>query len=139
MFNFIHIMKTDPPPAIITTNVLTKVHEDWTINVTLMILTRKLPALSWQPITNFIMTKFYEDWIINVTSEVLTSNVTSRVKRFLTSCDPVWISTISLDKSKFHKDQTTSVSSRVLTRQNIDDGDRQKVIPKPHHENAVLR
>ncbi|KAH3719751.1 hypothetical protein DPMN_062622 [Dreissena polymorpha] len=120
MFNFIHIMKTDPPP----------------------VLTRKTPspltAANYIIKTNFIMTKFYEDWIINVTSEVLTSNVTSRV--FLTSCDPVWISTkISLDKSKFHKDQTTSVSSRVLTRQNIDDGDRQKVIPKPHHENAVLR
>ncbi|KAH3719749.1 hypothetical protein DPMN_062620 [Dreissena polymorpha] len=89
------------------------IHEEWTINVTFRVLTRKTPSplMAANCFTNFIMTKFYKDWIIN----------TSRV--ILTSCDP--------DKSKFHKDQTT--------RQNIDDGDRQKVIPKAHHENAVLR
>ncbi|KAH3771556.1 hypothetical protein DPMN_172880 [Dreissena polymorpha] len=65
---------------IIETNLLTKFHEDWTINVASRVLTKKNSPphvamfLKQQKIigTN-LQTKFHDDWKINVTSRVLTS------------------------------------------------------------------
>ncbi|KAH3853145.1 hypothetical protein DPMN_095667 [Dreissena polymorpha] len=58
---------------IIETNLLTKVHEDWTINVASRMLTRKNVPPWWPYIigTN-LLTKFHDDRKINVTSRVLT-------------------------------------------------------------------
>ncbi|KAH3728759.1 hypothetical protein DPMN_054720 [Dreissena polymorpha] len=91
--------KTAPPPGshvfrqtrtifkliqdIVRKNVLTKFHEDWTINVTSRVLTRFYYTLKpykvnchapWRPyiIGTHVLTKFHEDWTKNVTSRVLT-------------------------------------------------------------------
>ncbi|KAH3813632.1 hypothetical protein DPMN_142097 [Dreissena polymorpha] len=53
-------------------NLLTKFHEDWTINMTSKV--KNAPPLGshvFQTHTNFL-TKFHEDWTINVASRVLT-------------------------------------------------------------------
>ncbi|KAH3769996.1 hypothetical protein DPMN_171275 [Dreissena polymorpha] len=75
--------KTLPP--IIRTNVLTKLHEDWTINVTSRVLTRKFAPptgghvfqrtgtifkLSITIIETNVLPKFHEDCTINMTSRV---------------------------------------------------------------------
>ncbi|KAH3811548.1 hypothetical protein DPMN_139958 [Dreissena polymorpha] len=56
---------------IIETNLLTKCHEDWTINVASRVLTRK-NARPWWPyiIGTNLLTKFHDDRNINVTSRV---------------------------------------------------------------------
>ncbi|KAH3714681.1 hypothetical protein DPMN_057371 [Dreissena polymorpha] len=64
-------MKTAPPLAPIQTNVLTKFHEDWTINVSSRVFTRFF-KLGQDIIWTNILTKFNEDSTINVTSRVLT-------------------------------------------------------------------
>ncbi|KAH3848902.1 hypothetical protein DPMN_091286 [Dreissena polymorpha] len=138
--------------------MLTKFHEDWTINVTPRVLTMKTssPPCGQQD----VLTNLNEDWTIKVTSRELTRktaplhgghfhedwtvHVTSRV---LTSfrTRPRYQDIIGTNLlTKFHEDQTTNVASRVLTRQNVDDVRRtthggQKVIPKAHHEHVVLR
>ncbi|KAH3796995.1 hypothetical protein DPMN_150571 [Dreissena polymorpha] len=57
----------------IGTNLLTKFHDDRSINVASRVLTRKKAALWWPYIirTN-LLTKFHEDWKINLASRVLT-------------------------------------------------------------------
>ncbi|KAH3804351.1 hypothetical protein DPMN_132635 [Dreissena polymorpha] len=68
---FIFIISQD----IIKFNLLTKFHEDWTINVASRVLTRNNapPSERIQDIigTN-LLTKFHEDWKINMASRVLT-------------------------------------------------------------------
>ncbi|KAH3807143.1 hypothetical protein DPMN_135476 [Dreissena polymorpha] len=143
--------KNAPP---LLTNLLTKLHEDWTINVASRVLTRKTaPPPSghfhddWGKIvtsreftrntaptpgghTN-ILTKLHEDWESNVTSTVFTSFELS----------PGINGTNVL--TKFHEDQTMNVASRVFTRQNVDDrrttDQGQKAITKAHHDHIVLR
>ncbi|KAH3833285.1 hypothetical protein DPMN_106591 [Dreissena polymorpha] len=79
---------------IIETNLLTKFHEDWTINVASRVLTRKnAPPL------------FHDDRNINVTSRVLTRKI----------APPLWwpyIIRMNL-LTEFHEDRTINVASRV--------------------------
>ncbi|KAH3728893.1 hypothetical protein DPMN_054856 [Dreissena polymorpha] len=90
----------------IGTNVLTKFHEDWPINVTnidncpppgghVFQRTITIFKLTRAIVRTNVLIKFHKDWIINVTSRVLTSS------NILT---------------KFHEHWTTNVTSRVLTR-----------------------
>ncbi|KAH3861278.1 hypothetical protein DPMN_024205 [Dreissena polymorpha] len=140
-FHSIHIDKTAPPPGghvfspILTIfklirdineiNVLTKVHNDWAINVNttpppggrVFQWTATIFELNHYIIKTNILTKLHEDWAANVTSTVFTS---------------------------FELIRDNNVASRVFTRQNVDDARRtthhgQKVITKAHHEHAVLR
>ncbi|KAH3719810.1 hypothetical protein DPMN_062686 [Dreissena polymorpha] len=75
-------------PTINTTNLRTKFHEDWAINVTSRVLTTKTDPtpgghifqqtktifkLSLAIIKTNVQTKFHEDWTINVPPRVLTS------------------------------------------------------------------
>jgi len=118
-FYYSHIRKTAPPPGshvfqqtrtifklirdIVRTNVLTKFHEDWTINVTSRVLTRfyyshirkTAPPLGghvfhptetiFELVQDFIgthvPTKFHEDWTKNVTSRVLTRFYLSHIRK----------------------------------------------------------
>jgi len=121
-FYYSHIRKTATPPGshvfqptgtifklvqdIIRTNVLTKFHEDWTINVTSRVLTRfyyshirkTAPPLGghvfhptetiFELVQDFIgthvPTKFHEDWTKNVTSRVLTRFYYSHIRKTAT-------------------------------------------------------
>ncbi|KAH3842079.1 hypothetical protein DPMN_115567 [Dreissena polymorpha] len=138
---------------IIETILLTKFHEDWTINVASRVFARKnapphgshvfqanvtIFELIQDIIQTNLLTKFHEDWTINVTSRVLirkttpppsghlledwASNVTSTVFELSRGINETNVLT------KFHLDQTIHVTSRVFTRQNVDDG--QKAITK---------
>ncbi|KAH3843342.1 hypothetical protein DPMN_116857, partial [Dreissena polymorpha] len=77
-----------PSPYNIRRNVLTKFHEDWTINVTsrpyknapshvghVFRQTRAIFQLIQDIITINVMTKFHEDWTINVTSNSIGKNL----------------------------------------------------------------
>ncbi|KAH3844351.1 hypothetical protein DPMN_086609 [Dreissena polymorpha] len=102
MFYYSHIRKNAPPSSghvfqpkgiifklvqyIIGMNLLTKVHEDWTINVASRMLTRFYYMKNAPPLGSHVfqtkisfgtnlLTKFHEDRKINVASRVLTSNV----------------------------------------------------------------
>ncbi|KAH3734006.1 hypothetical protein DPMN_040445 [Dreissena polymorpha] len=59
---------------IIGTNLLTKFHDDRTINMASTVLTRKNATPPWRPyiINTNLVTKFHEDWTINVPSRELT-------------------------------------------------------------------
>ncbi|KAH3878046.1 hypothetical protein DPMN_001926 [Dreissena polymorpha] len=119
---FIHIqdiMKNAPPTAtgtifelvqyIIGKNLLTKFHDDRTINMASRVLTRKNATPPWRPYiigTNHL-TKFHDDQTINVASRVLTRKIATL---------PDIIRTNLL--TKFHEDWTIHVASRVFTRKN---------------------
>ncbi|KAH3702262.1 hypothetical protein DPMN_077273 [Dreissena polymorpha] len=118
--------KTAPPPCshvfqqtrtifkliqdIVRKNVLTKFHEDWTINVTSRVLTRFYYTL--KPY------KFHDDWTKNVTSrETATppgSHVFQPTRTIFELVQDIIIKTVL---TKFHEDWTINVTSRVLTRQ----------------------
>ncbi|KAH3871714.1 hypothetical protein DPMN_034925 [Dreissena polymorpha] len=98
---------------IIATNLLTKFHEDWTINVTSNVFTMKnaqplgifvfqANVTIFEVIQDIIETnlpiKFHEDWTINVASRVLT------------------MKTAPAPGSHFHDDWAKIVTSRVFTR-----------------------
>ncbi|KAH3716265.1 hypothetical protein DPMN_058984 [Dreissena polymorpha] len=126
-----------PSRPYIITNVLTKFHEDWTYNKTSRVLTRKTAPPPGGH-TN-VLTKFPENWKLKVTSRVLTSFFFNLTYFEL---DHNIIGTYLL--TKFHEDQTINVASIVLTMQNVDDGrqsthDGHKAITKAHHEHVVLR
>ncbi|KAH3784660.1 hypothetical protein DPMN_162623 [Dreissena polymorpha] len=149
-FYYSHIRKNAPPPPgslffqaniiifkliqdIIKTNLLTKFHEDWTINVASRVFTRfyyshikpykeKCPApgghvfkatktifkLIQDNIGTNLLTKFHDDQKLNVTSRVLTRKI----------APPLWwpyIIGMNL-LTKFHEDRTINVASKVLTR-----------------------
>ncbi|KAH3805123.1 hypothetical protein DPMN_133420 [Dreissena polymorpha] len=114
---------------IIQTNLLTKFHEDWTINVASRVLTSKTAPPPgghvFSPIWSIfevvrdinetnVLTKFHDDWAKIVTSSVFTSFVLNRGI----------IGTNVL--TKFHEDQVINVASRVFTRQNVDEGRQTK-------------
>ncbi|KAH3842602.1 hypothetical protein DPMN_116100 [Dreissena polymorpha] len=67
---------------IIRTNVLTKFHEDWTINVTPRVKNVSPPGDHiFQPTTN-LLTKFHEDQTINVISQSFNkANLDTKDKR----------------------------------------------------------
>ncbi|KAH3838948.1 hypothetical protein DPMN_112366 [Dreissena polymorpha] len=95
-------------PAPITTNVRTKFHEDWSINVTSRVFKRFYYSHT------YFLTKFQEDLTINVN---FISNTTSDIigKTCLT---------------RFHDNQAINVTYRVLTRKTVDDALRTKCDPK---------
>ncbi|KAH3696146.1 hypothetical protein DPMN_083609 [Dreissena polymorpha] len=95
---------------IIETNLLTKFHEDWTINVASRVLTRKnaLPL-------------FHEDQIINVASRVLTRKNSPPPGGHVFQPTGIICEIVQdiIEKNlltKFHEDWTINVDSRVLTR-----------------------
>ncbi|KAH3715406.1 hypothetical protein DPMN_058115 [Dreissena polymorpha] len=100
-------------PYIIRTNVLTKFHEDWTVNLTSTVTTAPPPGghvflptgTIFELVKDFIgthvPTKFHDDWTKNVTSRVLTRK------------------TATPPGTQFHEDWTD---------------DTQKAITKAHHE-----
>ncbi|KAH3787625.1 hypothetical protein DPMN_165752 [Dreissena polymorpha] len=95
---------------IIETNLLTKFHEDWTINVASRVLTRKnaSPPGGHYIIGTNRLTKFHEDQIIIVTSRVLTRK---------NAPPPWWPYIIGMNLlTEFHEDRTVNVASRVLKR-----------------------
>ncbi|KAH3713525.1 hypothetical protein DPMN_073317 [Dreissena polymorpha] len=115
---------------IIETNLLTKFHEDWTLNVASRVLTRfyyshilpykeKCPApcghvfkatktifeLIQDIIGTNLLTKFHDDRKMNVTSRVLTRKIAPH---------PWWPYIIRMNLlTKFHEDWTINVASRV--------------------------
>ncbi|KAH3886672.1 hypothetical protein DPMN_010684 [Dreissena polymorpha] len=100
----------------IETNLLTKFHEDWTINVASRVLTRK-NARPWWPyviVTN-LLTKFHDDRKINVTSRPCPGGghvfqPTGII--FELAQDIIGMNCLT----EFHDNQTITVASRVLTR-----------------------
>ncbi|KAH3712299.1 hypothetical protein DPMN_071993 [Dreissena polymorpha] len=113
-------------------NLLTKFHEDRTVNVA----SRKKCPAPWKPffqaniiifeliqdiIETNLLTKFHEDWTINMASRVLTrKNAPPQVAIVLTRkiAPPLWwpyIIEMNL-LTEFHEDRTINVASRVLTR-----------------------
>ncbi|KAH3819171.1 hypothetical protein DPMN_120904 [Dreissena polymorpha] len=90
---------------IIGTNLLTKFHDDRTINIASRVLTRKNATPPWWPYINGAnhLTKFHDDRTINVSSRE-------------NAPPPDIIGTNLL--TKFHEDRKINVTSRVLTTKN---------------------
>ncbi|KAH3887237.1 hypothetical protein DPMN_011253 [Dreissena polymorpha] len=119
---FVHIQ------GIITTNVLTKFHEDWKINVTFKSVNKKIPPPPDNKCGLYIVKNdtppdghFHEDRTINVAPRVLT------IKNALSPGGHVFQSTRTIFElvqdiigknllTKFHDDRTINGASRVLTR-----------------------
>ncbi|KAH3825304.1 hypothetical protein DPMN_127178 [Dreissena polymorpha] len=97
---------------IIGTNILTKFHEDWTINVTSRVLTRKTAT----PPSSFC----HEDWTINVASRVLTRFYYSHIRKNAPLLESHGFQANDIIETnlltKFHEDLTINVASMVLTR-----------------------
>ncbi|KAH3890211.1 hypothetical protein DPMN_014283 [Dreissena polymorpha] len=116
-----------------TTNLRTKFHEDWAINLISRVLTSSPPPggnvfqqtktifkLSLAIIKTNFQTKFHEDWTINVTPRVLIS------KTALPPCGHVFLPIRTIFKrnrriketnflTKFHVDWTKNVTSTAIT------------------------
>ncbi|KAH3817175.1 hypothetical protein DPMN_118705 [Dreissena polymorpha] len=135
-FYYSHIRKNAPPLGshvfqaniiifeliqdIIATNLLTKFHEDWTINVVsrekcpapgghVCIATKTIFELIQDIIGTNLLTKFHDDRKINVTSRMLTRK---------NARPPWWPYIIGMNLlTEFHKDQTINVASRVKNAQ----------------------
>ncbi|KAH3768761.1 hypothetical protein DPMN_169978 [Dreissena polymorpha] len=99
---------------IIRKNVLTKFHEDWTINLTSTVKTAPPPGghvflptgTIFELVKDFIRThvptKFHDDWTKNVTSRVLTRK------------------TATPPGTQFHEDWTINVTSKCRTDGQLD-------------------
>ncbi|KAH3792797.1 hypothetical protein DPMN_146296 [Dreissena polymorpha] len=109
---------------IITINLLTKFHEDRTINVASRVLTRKnAPPLGsnifqatetifkhvQEIIGTNVLTKFHYEQTINVASRVLTRKNSTPLGGHTQRANLL---------TKFHEDRTIDMASRVLTRKN---------------------
>ncbi|KAH3864174.1 hypothetical protein DPMN_027189 [Dreissena polymorpha] len=111
---------------IIITIVLKKFHEDWTINVTCIVLRRKSAQLlsgmffnRSEPLSNSSKKSFFnEDWMINVTSIVST-------RKNATSLGDHVFQPIGAIFELFHNDRI-NVPSGVLTKKNVKDARRTK-------------
>ncbi|KAH3841380.1 hypothetical protein DPMN_114839 [Dreissena polymorpha] len=147
-------------------NLLTKFHEDQTVNVA-----SRPFCLSKYIIGTNLLTKFHEDWKISVASRVLTRknapppgghafqpiciifelaqdingmNLLTKKNAQPLGSHVFQAKTILL--TKFHEDWTINVASRELTRQILTSHDRQRTmhdgqraITKAYHEHHVLR
>ncbi|KAH3865652.1 hypothetical protein DPMN_028694 [Dreissena polymorpha] len=172
-----HIRKNAPPKShvfqaniiifqliqdIIMTNLLTKFHEDWTINIASRVKNapplfhddRKINMTSrvltrWPYIIEMtVLTKFHEDRTINVPSRVknappLRSHV---VQANITIFELIQDINTTYLLTMFREDWTVNVASRELTRQMLTPynaqrttHDGQKAITKAHHEHVLLR
>ncbi|KAH3869872.1 hypothetical protein DPMN_033045 [Dreissena polymorpha] len=117
---------------IIETNLLTKFHEDWIINVASRVLTSAAPCghvfkatktifkLIKDIIGTNLLTKFYDDRKINVTSRVLTRK----------NAPPLGGHTNLL--TIFHQDWTINVASRVLTSRGVIEAKKNAPPPSGH-------
>ncbi|KAH3754066.1 hypothetical protein DPMN_188725 [Dreissena polymorpha] len=104
---------------IIETNLLTKFHEVWTINVAsrekcltpgghVFKATKTIFELIQDIIVTNLLTTFHDDRKINLTSRVLTRKIAP---------PPWWQYIIGTNLlTQFHEDRTINVASRVLTR-----------------------
>ncbi|KAH3704901.1 hypothetical protein DPMN_079962 [Dreissena polymorpha] len=127
-------MKFPGPTYIIGTNLLTKFHDDWTINMASRVLTRTNATPPWRQyiVGTNRLTRFHDDLTINVASRVLIIleiNVASRVLTMKNSPPHgghVFQPTKTIFKliqniigsnllTKFHEDRKINVASRVLT------------------------
>ncbi|KAH3798528.1 hypothetical protein DPMN_152128 [Dreissena polymorpha] len=119
--------------AIIKTNVQTKFHEDWSINVTPRVLTRQNCPAPCRPcflliLTIFklnrriqeinVLTKFHEDWTKNVTSRAENcpapgGHVFSPIWTFFELVRDINETNVL---TKFHADWAKIVTSRVFTK-----------------------
>ncbi|KAH3727134.1 hypothetical protein DPMN_053059 [Dreissena polymorpha] len=150
-------------------NLLTKFHEDWTINVAPREKCPPLGSHIFQPtgiifelvqdiIGMNLLTKFHEDQTINEASRVLTRFYYSHIKK---NAPPLGSNVCQANitifeliqdiietnlLTKFHEDWTINLASRELTRQMLTPhnarrtmDDGQKAITKAHHEHVVLR
>ncbi|KAH3825621.1 hypothetical protein DPMN_127502 [Dreissena polymorpha] len=128
------------------TNLLTKFHEDWTINVASRVKTAPplgghVFSLIWTIFelvrdineTN-VLTRFHDDWAKIVTSRVFTRNTAPPPGSHLhedwaSNVTSTVFTSFELSRgingtnllTKFREDQTINVASRVFTRQNVDD------------------
>ncbi|KAH3879835.1 hypothetical protein DPMN_003742 [Dreissena polymorpha] len=100
---------------IIETNLLTKFHEDWTINVTPRVLTKKNAPPSGDNKTH-VLTKFHEDWTKNVTSRVFICFHCKQIEKTAPPPGGHVFSPIWTIFNPFHDDWATIVTSRVFTR-----------------------
>ncbi|KAH3828243.1 hypothetical protein DPMN_130196 [Dreissena polymorpha] len=121
-----------PVQDIIGTNLLTKSHDDWTINMASRVLTRKNapPLCSHVILANvtiselietILPTEFHEDWTINVASRVLTrKNAPPPAGHIFKATETIFELVQDIigmhHLTKFHEDWTINVASRVLTR-----------------------
>ncbi|KAH3786072.1 hypothetical protein DPMN_164173 [Dreissena polymorpha] len=100
----------------IETNLLTKFHEDWTINVASRVLTRKNALPLWWPyiIGMNLLTELHEDWTINVASRVKNAPslgghvIQANVIIFELIKDIIETNLLT----KFHENWTINVASR---------------------------
>ncbi|KAH3730502.1 hypothetical protein DPMN_056492 [Dreissena polymorpha] len=109
---------------IIETNLLTRFHEDWTINVAsrekclapgghVFKATKTIFELIQDIIGTNLLTKFHDDLKINVTSRVLTRKIAP---------PPWWPYIIGMNLlTKFHEDRTINVASRVKNTPHLGD------------------
>ncbi|KAH3849156.1 hypothetical protein DPMN_091552 [Dreissena polymorpha] len=128
-----HTMGKNAPPLgshvfQANTNLLTKFHEDWTINVAsrekcpapgghVLKATKTIFELIQDIIGTNLLTKFHDDRNINVTSRVLTMFNYSYIKK---NAPPPWWPCFSTNHiigtnllTEFHEDPTINVASRV--------------------------
>ncbi|KAH3691315.1 hypothetical protein DPMN_192366 [Dreissena polymorpha] len=119
------------------TNLLTKCHQDWTINVA-----SRPTGIIFKLVQDIIginlLTKFHEDWTMNVASRVknappLGSHV-FQAKVTISTLTQDIIKTTLL--RKFHDDRNINGTSRVLTKKNApplfhDDRRKMKIAPPP--------
>ncbi|KAH3884396.1 hypothetical protein DPMN_008374 [Dreissena polymorpha] len=129
--------KNAQPPFAAITNVLTKFHEDWTINENAPLPGRNV----FQPTKT----------IIEIVQDILGANLLTKVfkrKNALLPGSHVFQATVTIFElvqdiiqtnllTKFHEDLIKNVSSRVLTRKMLPL--HEKAITKSHHEHIVLR
>ncbi|KAH3775328.1 hypothetical protein DPMN_176729 [Dreissena polymorpha] len=151
-FYYSHIMKNDPPPGshvfqptgiifelvqdIIGMNLLTKFHEDRTVNVASRV--KNAPPLGSHVfqaniiiceliqdiIETNLLTIFHEDWTMNVVSRVLTGCYYSHIYPYKEKCPAPGGHIFELIEdiigtnllTKFHEDRVINETSRVVTR-----------------------
>ncbi|KAH3854990.1 hypothetical protein DPMN_097550 [Dreissena polymorpha] len=129
---FLHIRKNAPPPDIVGTNLVTKFHEDQTINVASRVknapatdiigsnlLTKKnAPPHDIKRMN--LLTKFHEDRTINVASREKCPAPGGHVFQATRTNFKLVQAIIAINLlTKFHEDWIINVASRVLTRKNV--------------------
>ncbi|KAH3897148.1 hypothetical protein DPMN_021333 [Dreissena polymorpha] len=129
--------------TIFGTNLLTKFHDDRTINVASRILTGKNATPHWRPWSN-ILTKFHDVRKINVASRVLTRFYYSHIwKNAPPHGGHVYQPTGIILKlvqdiirmnllTKFHEDWTINVATRVKNAQPL--GSHTNLLTKFHED-----
>ncbi|KAH3804463.1 hypothetical protein DPMN_132749 [Dreissena polymorpha] len=128
-------------------NLLTKFHEDQTVNVASIV--KNAPPLGSH--TN-LLNKFYEDWAINVASRVLTRKNAPPLP-YTENAPPlgshVFQANVTILKliqdiiesnllTKFHKDWTINVASREFTKQIMTPHDGRRTPDKKRSQKLTM-